>query len=114
MSWEWSHTAEGIQNARDNLFDLPLEDPAVIYSEIQVARYDEESNTYIEAWDGKDSKKYEKVLLKARTMDTETLAEAIWEFMESFRTCDRGGYNAYCCPYGCHTVPFDREVKEDD
>ncbi len=35
-------------------------------------------------------------------------ADAIWQYAsEDLRTCDNGGYNAWMCPWGCHTVSFD-------
>lgn len=37
-----------------------------------------------------------------------SLAESIWSRMEELATCTNGGWEAYCCPFGCgpHMVSF--------
>lgn len=40
-------------------------------------------------------------------------AENIWGWIEDLRTCTNGGFRAWVCPYGCHTVSFDRENEEN-
>lgn len=108
MAWEWSHTPEAYENARMNLEDLSHEELAVIMAEIVSKKYDdefpEEPSAYKNGF-------YEKALKNSKETPKDTLVNSIWEFAEEHRTCDNGGFNAYVCPYGCHTVSFDR--KED-
>lgn len=113
MSWEWSHTVEGQQNARANLASMGRGDLAEIYSEIKVANFDSETGEYVEAWTKADCRKAARFTKQAMEMPSDVLVDFIWDFMCEFRTCDNGGFNAYCCPYGCHTVPFDREEDDD-
>jgi hypothetical protein len=47
-------------------------------------------------------------------MEKDLLVDAIWEDMEEWRTCDNGGFNAWACPSGCHTVSFDSEEKKEE
>ena len=46
-----------------------------------------------------------------------SLAESIWPRMEELATCTNGGWEAYCCPYGCgpHMVTFSSadELREE-
>ena len=47
-----------------------------------------------------------------RRLSTESLTDLVWERMSNHATCTNGGHAAYCCPDGCHVVPFDR--ADDD
>jgi hypothetical protein len=31
----------------------------------------------------------------------------VWEKVKALAVCDNGGFEAWVCPYGCHTLPFD-------
>jgi hypothetical protein len=55
---------------------------------------------------GFDEVVYETVLKSGRKLLKGDLVDMIWAFAEQQRTCDNGGFNAWMCPYGCHTVPF--------
>ena len=103
MAWEWSHTDDAYINARENLNALSRDDVKIIYSEIKA--YQKTEYMVNDAWF--KTLKYE--LARAHKFATNTLIEFIWDFMGDFRTCDNGGFNAWCCPYGCHTVSFDKE-----
>lgn len=106
MAWEWSHSPEAYENAKKNLTDLSQEVLATIYSEIIGYKHDELCE------DGELTFKYsmyEAERQNALKREKDFLIGFIWAFMEDFRTCDNGGYNAYACPHGCHTVSFDRE-----
>jgi len=99
MSWEWSHTNEAYENARANLGELDSETLSVIDSEW---RYQDDGEP-----DGFD---WESAKSKAIVWGDIT-ADFIWEKAEELRTCDNGGFNAWVCPYGCHTVSFSRNEE---
>lgn len=105
MSWEWSHAPEAYEAARKNLAKKLKWELRVMWSEIEVAEKDEDG-FYITNSSGLDLKLYGKKLVESRNILKKDLIERIWKFMEEFRTCDNGGFNAYCCPYGCHMVSF--------
>lgn len=108
MAWEWSHTPEAYENARLNTQDLPQGELAVIVAEIKAKRWDDENEEEDLSF---NNGKYEEFLAEAKELTQDVLADAVWAFAEEYRTCDNGGFNAYLCPYQCHSVPFDR--KED-
>lgn len=97
MAWEWSHTPEAYANARRNLGRLD-DDLRVIWAEW-------------EAYDGNDfdDSVYPDALARAEDIPHDVLADRIWEQMEEQATCDNGGWRAWACPFGCHTVSFDEE-----
>lgn len=112
MAWEWSHTQEAYQNAELNLRDQPKAWLEACWAEIMAftltCRKDCDE---LDGW----SEAYKKSLTLSCDMSQQELAEEIWEFMSGdLRTCDNGGFDAWCCPYGCHTVPFDREEEEEE
>jgi hypothetical protein len=51
----------------------------------------------------------------AHVYSADILSELIWELAEGQRTCTNGGWEAWVCPFGCHTVPFGppEESKND-
>ena len=86
MAWEWSHTPEAYTNAYDNLCKKSkkfLRECAVEWAE------------------------HEGVKPPPADVPKENLAEHVWTKAEEQRTCDNGGFNAWACPGGCHTVSFD-------
>ena len=111
MAWAWSFTNEGVQNIRDNLFNLDKETLIEIYCEIKASTMTEHFS-----YDFNDVKF--EYLMKYVTdqvnhnLALDVIAEAIWTFAsEELRTCDNGGFYAWLCPYGCHTVSLDKENK---
>jgi hypothetical protein len=96
MAWEWSHTAIAYKDAEKNFKDLPHEELAVIAAEW--VAHDHAPNFIQEVYD-----KALDDFLECRNYDTEKL----WRKIENLRTCDNGGFEAWVCPYGCHTVKFD-------
>jgi hypothetical protein len=96
MAWEWSHTTEAYDNARENVDNLPRKTLLVILREW--AYHDREQR-------GKDGSF--RLPNGIRSMPRSELAEMVNTRMEEQRTCDSGGFNAWCCPEGCHTVSFD-------
>lgn len=95
MAWEWSHTPEAYENARNNLESLPFHEVCVIAAE----------------WDANevDGFNYELYVKKFKEHEErgQIYINDLWDKIESQRTCDNGGFNAWVCPYGCHTVSFD-------
>ena len=104
MAWEWSHTTEAYANAYENLCDLPVNELRIIYAEWIANEHNEDDNPTHDM----DLDRYESVLRDCQSMTDEALSYHIWELTRNFVTCDNGGHNAWVCPYGCHTVPFDR------
>jgi len=106
MAWEWSHTDEAYQNAREQLNQIPDDDLRVIFGEWWAHAHRSET--------GEDftTALYQEGRNLAQELQPWTLAAFIWKRMEKQRTCDNGGHNAWACPYGCgaHTVPFDPVV----
>lgn len=101
MAWEWSHTAEAYADAYNNLHSSPHDWLAIAFAEWK-AKEIEESD------DDRDpfGAEYEATLEHCATHSVEYLADAIWTRAEEQRLCDNGGWNAWVCPYGCHTVSF--------
>src|SRR5262249_48950571 len=105
MAWSWSHTAEAYSNARENLENQDREFLDVCLAEWQGSRD-------VGYYRRELSPRYEKSLQWARRQDAWLLVDIIWEQMEQQATCDNGGWNAWCCPFGCHTVSFSCEGEE--
>jgi len=114
MSWEWSHTADGVDNARDQVSVLPTETLRVVWAEWKALEpLSAENGSCAER--GFDEAAYEQALLEAADIGDDILADEIWEWTEAMRTCTTGGWEAWICPWGCHRVPFDPvEDDEDD
>ncbi len=102
MTWGWSHTAEGQANARAQVQAKDREWLTVCWAEIQAQDSLGEFNEAL----------YATALNDAEALPDDVLATAIWDFMEEQSLCDNGGFNAHCCPFGCHTVPFDPVPQE--
>lgn len=121
MAWSWSHTNEAYANAEANLRALPLEELEIIFAEWRAAQG---KGGIIHDHDSFDQRKYNRALAYAKSLSVplgpdfaaEQLADFIWERASEYATCDNGGYNAWMCPSGCHTVSFSPpdEPEEDD
>lgn len=104
MAWEWSHTAEAYSNANNNLY---LKDRSWIvecYGEWHALETDDDGELDYNSF---DQEAYSAAVEEAADMTIDELIDYIWNRMSEHATCDNGGFNAYCCPSGCHTVPFD-------
>ena len=99
--WEWSHSNEAYANAQHNVEHKPKEWLDVTYAEWKAN--DGEDDDYF------NEDKYWPALKEATELTDDVLADYIWERMSEQAHCSNGGHLAYCCPYGCHTVPFDKE-----
>jgi hypothetical protein len=111
MAWSWSHTIEAYADAEQNLRELDLDTLRVIWSEWQATSYGDEPSFAIADFNADD---YEAALDRSASFDAETLADDIWEHAAEQQTCDNGGWNAWMCPYGCHTVAFDRGESDSE
>lgn len=100
MSWEWSHTPDAYADARDQVFALPRQTLLTILREW--AYHDRETSR-----DGRYRKPSFRLPAGIRQLSTEALADLVWDRAEAHRTCTNGGWEAYVCPDGCHTVPFE-------
>lgn len=115
MAWEWSHTHEAYDNARMNLCGMAGKDLLTCWAEWK-------------AWTGEgssvmsdfDTEKYKTAMKEGRALIKQVgnqsvyvgLADDIWEKAAELRTCDNGGFRAWVCPYGCHTVSFDKNLGQ--
>ena len=117
MAWEWSHTAEGLEHARANVHGLSKRELLVILGEWN---YHDRETAHAEGEARADLEEIPEgeippaptladftVAPAIRKLDKDTIAGIVWDRMEELRTCTNGGWEAYACPDGCHTVPFD-------
>lgn len=109
MTWEWSHTDEAYANAQENVYSLSRKRLLEILREW--AYHDRETKGTLRT--RTNSKRVAGFRLPngLARMPKDLLAENVWSRMSEFATCDNGGFNAYACPDGCHTVSFDLEGK---
>jgi len=108
MAWSWSHTAEAYEAVRLNILDLPRDTLQIIWAEWRGSEYEDWSGWQF------DNEAYEAALAEADNLPGDVLAEEIYERAYGNSTCDNGGWNAWVCPFGCHTVPFDRDNAEEE
>jgi len=101
MAWEWSHTAEGIEGARQRLERKGLTWLRECHAE-NCAAVPETDGARAPAL---DLDRYAFELRHARDLCRDVLVDAIWRAAEEIRTCDNGGHALWMCPWGCHTVP---------
>lgn len=62
MAWSWSHSAEGLDNARRNLHAMPVEDLRVMFAEFRAAQLKRPEHG--SRWDGNHfhQRRYDKAL----------------------------------------------------
>ena len=106
MAWEWSHTMAAYKNARDNLATFDDEQLAAVYAEwrAMVPRENSEPDLHLG--------QYRFALIGARSKIRrgmrDLLEDVVYGHMAEQSTCDNGGFDAWACPFGCHTVSFDK------
>jgi hypothetical protein len=101
MAWQWSHTIEAEENAKQNLYNLDKEVLADCLVDWKV-------QTGVEVVD------YDSTVEMYTGLPMTRLVELVWDYMshwEHGRTCDNGGFNAWVDKDGWVTVSFDLEVK---
>ena len=132
MAWEWSHTLEAYENARTNLSKKSVKFLAECYAEWQcdkIERAEKQFNkdlfdvtvdtdsdlelpdvlTTCPYTDGRYDKFLKDIRARIREHGKESVVNEIWEWMSNEEIgymCDNGGFNAWACPEGCHTVSF--------
>ena len=120
MAWSWSHTDEAYAEIEQQIHEKA--DAAnngdqeasgwlqVVWSEWVASDWREDRVTT-----DLDLRKYERAIARAKRQGEELgydkLATDIWNWSSELATCTNGGGNAWCCPFGCHLIPFTVEVK---
>lgn len=103
---EWSHSNEAYANAQENVNRKDRDWLEVVFAEWRsyYSCYSDRKNEF-------DEKKYNEALEEAKQITDDALAEYIWSKAEFQTTCENGGHQAHCCPFGCgcHMVSFDLE-----
>lgn len=112
MSWEWSHAPEAYDNAKENLANQNKAWLEVCWAEIMCA----EPRAWRNRWADNRGYEFDKPsylywLETAKLISEDSLIDSIWKFAQEYRTCSDGGFDAHCCPFGCHTVSFDLEEE---
>lgn len=97
----WSHTEEAYAAAERNLRKLPVRDLVDIYAEWREVQLQQQEDV---PFDWEKHKKEARRLVRQAGKDA--LADLLWEWASEQALCDRGGYSAWVCPEGCHTVRF--------
>lgn len=119
MAWEWSHTADAYAAAARNVRRLPR---AALLEVLGEWRYEDQDRAWQAAERDLDGPEEHDVRPADMTdfdtadlagVPTDVLADQVWSRMADYATCTTGGWAAYCCPDGCHTVPFD-DGQDDD
>ena len=115
--WEWSFTQEGMENIRENVHRMDKERLIVAYAEIlhfrHVNKKNDSAKLDVSTW---YKTVYAKKLTEARKQakwSTEAIAEEVYYFAEEQADCTNGGFSAYVCPYGCHTVSLEIEQEAE-
>ena len=109
MAWSWSHTHEAYDYARNELEKLPYETLLEIDAEWQAAEYTDEPYAHTPEF---NIEKFNNAMQALSLPTEDELAERIWDRANEQRTCDNGGWNAWMCPFGCHTVNFGPEMED--
>ena len=107
MAWEWSHSVEAYEAVRLNIGDLPRGRLMLILAEWK-ANVGDCSDSFDEEIYCSAMQDLERSFLLNRFF-----AEEIYDLAQDQATCTNGGYEAWICPFGCHTVPFDRDSEVD-
>ena len=112
MTWEWSHTQEAYDYARQQMEELDRKVRNVIAAEWLAAIPHPRWGISFHA--ELDLKKYNKSLVRVADWNDDKINEFIWKKMDELRHCTNGGWEAWCCPFGCgcHMVNFSEEEEE--
>lgn len=112
MAWSWSHTNEAYDNAYNNLCRLSVDELRVIYAEWKA--YFAGKETDPDDDEPFDNDACNAALEECKDFPDDVLADQIWGWASEGATCDNGGFKAWVCPYGCHTVSFDSEENDEE
>lgn len=118
MAWSWSHTNEAtVEEQLNNIVDEAnnsdieaIEWLQVVWSEWVASNWKKDRGTT-----DLDLRKYERAIARAKRQGEELgygkLATDIWNWSSELSTCTNGGWNAWCCPFGCHLLPCTVELE---
>lgn len=108
MAWSWSHTQAAYATVQQNICLKDRGWLEVVYAEWQAAEGD------IHFCAELNEEKYNTAWQEAIELSADTLADYIWERTSDYATCENGGFDAHCCPFGCacHFVSFSEEEDE--
>lgn len=108
MSWSWSHTQEAYNHIYREVHNLSREHLIEIYAEWESYFAGGGSIENPPTCPDDCGSDFAMTAAKqhATTLPKDILADVVWERMLQQARCDNGGFNAYACPYGCHTVQF--------
>lgn len=111
MVWSWSHTQEAYVNLSENIARRDREWLEEVYAEW---KSNPKGHFHPEDFGSEDfdDRRFDRAKSAAKYIATESLIERIWEWCERQARCENGGWQAWVCPYGCHTAPFSRECDE--
>ncbi len=100
MVWSWSHAAEAYADAQEQVEAKDREWLEIVYAEWHAIDHVESVSPEF------DESDYEAALVEAKRLPQDVLADSVWDHMSEQASCDNGGFHAWACPSGCHTVPF--------
>ena len=120
MAWSWSHSPEAYESIEIQLNNKGVEanngDTEAIewlhtvWSEFVASNWKEDRVTT-----DLDLRKYQRAIARAKRQGAELgynkLAADIWNWSSELATCTNGGWNAWCCPFGCHLIPFNVKAE---
>lgn len=122
MAWEWSHTDNAYQSIEQQLqamADLATVGDMDVANWLYVCWSEWVASDWRECNGSTDLdlRKYAIALTRAKRQAKELgfckLADDIWNWSTELRTCTNGGWEAWLCPFGCHTLPFSSEVDSE-
>lgn len=108
MAMQWSYGVEALMDARDNLENCPEDFLRMAWAEIQGTRSTPDFDHVA------GEARCEEALARAEHIPSDILADGIWEWAETERTCSGDFHEVYVCPYGCHRVSVDGRVSEEE
>jgi len=105
--WSWSHTDEAYMCVMRNLHNRGHKWLSEVWAEWETAR----KNPAAEYWEkpGFNEEDYKQAIEKAKNIDRASLADDIYSAASEQADCTNGGWEAYVCPYHCHTVGFEQD-----
>jgi hypothetical protein len=110
-AWGWSHTPDAYENARTNMRDWTTDQLHEIYREWIM----KDKGKHVLDYDPGRKAPYPDIKLPTTADGTpladDLIADYIWERAEKQALCDDGGAEAWVCPFGCHTVPFELNIQ---
>lgn len=124
MTWNWSHTQEAYDNVYYNISQLSLETLKEIATPFILRLKAAEIKTYqdmlaqrpervIEGLSDRENlwhpELHNSYLEKVNNLPADILADLIYKFASEQAESTNRGYEAYVCPYGCHSVSFSRD-----